>query len=168
MADLLIELCVGLPGSGKTTYVDRIFKDQRQQTDVTLVRLSPDSKLYEGDDYVWSRDRSSKAWATEQTELGHIARLSFTTMRRFHVIFDATFLTVISRSFIVNAFGKGMRAVTRATYFDTPFEVCLARNNLRATDRIVPEESMKKMAMMLEAPTMLEGFDQVTVVAYKP
>ena len=47
-----------------------------------------------------------------------------------------------------------------ALFFDTPLEVCRARNRLRT--RVVPDEAMDAMALKLQPPSLEEGFASVT------
>ena len=49
-----------------------------------------------------------------------------------------------------------------ALFFDTPLEVCIARNANRP--RIVPEDAIRKMAGKLQPPTLDEGLVNVTVI----
>ena len=46
-----------------------------------------------------------------------------------------------------------------AIFFDTPLEICLARNARR--DRVVPVEVVREMARRLEPPSIQEGFARV-------
>ena len=72
---------------------------------------------------------------------------------------DATHLTVWERRPYIRL-GQLYDCDVEAILFDTPLEVCIERNLLR--DRIVPEEAIRAMARKLVAPTVEEGFAQVT------
>lgn len=47
-------------------------------------------------------------------------------------------------------------------FVDTPFEVCVKRNDER--ERTVPKEAMDRMKRFLEPPTFAEGWDEIRVV----
>jgi predicted kinase len=51
---------------------------------------------------------------------------------------------------------------TEAVWFDTPVEVCQARNAAR--ERVVPAEVIGRMAARMTAPRVEEGFDTVRIV----
>jgi len=50
-----------------------------------------------------------------------------------------------------------------AVYFDTPADVCQARNVKRA--RVVPREAMARLLSRLEPPCPEEGFDRLTTIS---
>jgi predicted kinase len=57
--------------------------------------------------------------------------------------------------------GREFGCAVEAVYFDVPLAVCRERNAGR--DRVVPEEVLTAMAGKLVAPSVEEGFAQVTV-----
>jgi predicted kinase len=130
-------LMVGLPGSGKSTYLERMG----------VTPLSSDAvRQLLADD------------ATDQTIHGRV----FNTIRYLvRTYVDATHLKPGERRpyvKIARQYGCDVEAV----FFDVPLEVCLERNRGRA--RVVPEEAMRKMAAKLVPPAVDEGFSRVTVV----
>ncbi len=143
-----IVLLVGLPGSGKSTYLERLG----------VPGLSSDQvRLLLADD------------ATDQTihgrvfgTLRYLVRQRLAIGRRVTYV-DATHLTPRERRPYVKIAQKyGCRI--EALFFDVPLEVCLERNLARA--RVVPEAAMRTMAAKLVPPGTAEGFGQVTVVSY--
>lgn len=55
-----------------------------------------------------------------------------------------------------------LKASYRVEFLDTPFEVCIRRNEER--ERTVPKEAMERMKRFLEPPTFAEGWDEIRVV----
>ena len=144
-----VVLAIGLPGSGKTTWFKR-----RGVTPLSSDMLR--SILFDD--------------ITEQRYQG----LVFSTLRsllRARLIakmpwnyVDATNLSPHERRQwikMARSFGYEVHAV----FFDVPFEVCMERNTRR--DRMVNEESMRKMAERLRPPSFKEGFHKITAVRVK-
>jgi predicted kinase len=141
-----IIVLVGLPGSGKSTYLERLG--------VTALSSDLIRQLLADD-------------ATDQTIHGRVFNtLRYLVRQRLAIgrqvtYVDATHLTPDERRpyiKIAQAYGCEVEAL----FFDVPLEVCLDRNRGRA--RVVPEEAVRAMAAKLVPPGVDEGFSRVTVV----
>jgi len=137
---------VGVPGSGKSTYLERLG----------VTPLSSDAvRLLLADD------------ATDQSIHGRVfATIRYLLRQRLAIgravtYVDATHLTPGERRpyvKIARQYGCDVEAV----FFDVALEVCLVRN--RGRERVVPLDAMRKMAAKLVPPNATEGFSRVTVV----
>jgi len=137
---------VGLPGSGKSTYLDRLG----------VTRLSSDSIRQVLADDATDQTIHSRVFAT----IRYLLRQRLAIGRAVTYV-DATHLTPAERRpYIKMARQHGCDV--EAMFFDVPLEICIARNQGRA--RVVPLEAMRKMAAKLVAPKAAEGFSRVTVV----
>ena len=139
-------MLVGLPGSGKSTWLE--------QRGITAIS-SDWIRLVLTDD------------ATDQTIHARV----FLTMRyllrhrlaigRPVSYVDATHLTPEERRpYIDIACWYGCEV--EALYFDVPLGVCRERNRRR--ERVVPDDALERMAAKLIPPTVDEGFSRITVI----
>ena len=130
-----IVVLVGLPGSGKSTYLERIGAA------------------------ALSSDAIRKLLADDETDQSIHARV-FRTVRfllrqrlaigRAVTYIDATNLTPKERQPYI-AIGKSRGCDVEAVFFDVPLAVCLERNAKR--HRVVPVDAMMEMAAKLVAPS---------------
>ena len=147
----VVTVLIGIPGSGKTHFLNRggggaIF--------------SPDSLLLNTrtKKYVWTRARSAWAWAETYRWFGKWLRYGSGSCA-----WDATNTKAILRSPLINI-AKGYGCRVMAIYFKTPLRTCLARNRQRTPDRRVPEATIRAMHRDLTSPTRSEGFDSIRTI----
>lgn len=144
-----VVLAIGLPGSGKTTWFKRRGV-QPLSSDMLRSILFDDitEQRYQG--LVFSTLRS-------------LLRARLIAKMPWNYV-DATNLSPHERRQwikMAKSFGYDVQAV----FFDVPLEVCMQRNSRR--ERVVNDETMRKMAERLRPPSFKEGFSKITVVRVK-
>ncbi|HYW46100.1 MAG TPA: ATP-binding protein [Bryobacteraceae bacterium] len=140
-----IVVLVGLPGSGKSTYLERIGAAGLSSD--TIRRWLADD---ETDQTIHDRVFQTLRYLLRQ-------RLA---IGRAVTYIDATNLTPGERAPYI-AIGQSYGCDVEAVFFDVPLEVCRERNAGR--HRMVPDEALAKMAARLAPPSPAEGFARVDV-----
>ena len=140
-----VVVLVGLPGSGKSTWLEQTGAGAALSSDTVRRWLADD----ETDQTIHDR-----VFQTMRYLLRHRLELS-----RPVTYIDATNLTPAERQPYIGI-GRSYGCEVEAVYFDVPLAVCRERNARR--HRVVPEEALEKMAARLVPPSESEGFDRVT------
>lgn len=140
-----IVITVGLPGSGKSTYLKR--------RGVNAISSDEIRHLIADD----SEDQSvhAQVFAT----IRYLIRQRIAAGRVVTYV-DATHLTRWERRPYVRLARK-YGCEVEAIFFNVPVETCVRRNRRRG--RVVPEEVIRAMAELMEPPTVGEGLARILI-----
>ena len=139
-------MLVGLPGSGKSTYVEK--RGATLASDEIRELLMDDPA---------NQEINRRVFGVLRDLLKHRLQLG-----RPVTYVDATNLTPYERCPYIKL-ADLYDCDIEAVFFDVPVEECLRRNRTRP--RMVPEEAIAEMARRLIPPSIEEGFSRVIVVS---
>lgn len=142
---MLIVLLVGLPGSGKSYWLEQNRLPSLSSDDMRVV-LTGDVTNQANNRLIFSTLRTLCA-----------ARLQAGAAVTY---IDSTALALWERRSWIR-FAELHGCDIECVFFDVPLEECQRRNAAR--HRVVPDEAMRRMAARLVPPSVDEGFRRVTV-----
>lgn len=145
-------MLVGLPGSGKSTYIKKYFNQNLRvhSSDNIREELSGD---------VNNQDINKKVF-----ELLH-KRVREDLKNGISCVYDATNISWKKRKAFLESL-KGIKCIKTCHVIATPYEVCLEQNRQR--DRVVPEDVIERMYMNFDIPFYNEGWDDIEIWYAKP
>ena len=146
-------LMVGVPGSGKSTYVKNILKDGDIYISRDEIRYS---LLTEEDDYFAKENEVIK------TFIDNIDKSLVNEKYCGDVYADATHLSPKSRAQVLNQL-KNKDKVS-VIYLDIPLNIILERNAQRKGRALVPENVVRRMYNSIILPTKAEGIEELIII----
>lgn len=146
-------MLVGIPCSGKSTYVNRLKKIPFWENAVVLSTDNYIEKVAQEHNTTYSEIfEDCIDEATRQLELSLIEAKD----KGRNIIYDQTNLSIKTRkkklSKLPSLYARGV------IYFEISLEEALERNKHRE-GKFIPESILKRMYHQLEVPTLEEGFD---------
>lgn len=136
-------ITVGLPGSGKSTYLARRGVNAISSDEIRrLIADNPEDQTVHRQVFAAIR---------------YLLRQRIAIGRAVSYV-DATHLTRWERRPYVRL-ARRYHCKLEVLFFDVPVDLCIQRNRRR--NRVVPEEAIRKMAARLQPPTRDEGFTRI-------
>lgn len=136
-------LCVGIPGSGKSTWIQEAIMELKDATYVSRDEIRF-SLVQENEDYFSKETEVFNKFANtiqQKIDLGIE-----------NIFVDATHLNERSREKILRRLKTKDYRIC-AVYFDVPIKICLERNGLRRGRACVPDQVIIDMYRTLTDPT---------------
>jgi predicted kinase len=141
-------MVVGLPGSGKSTFIKNHFNENLH--------------IHSSDDIreELSGDINNQKINAQVFELLH-KRVKDDLKNGISCFYDATNISWKKRKAFLESL-NGIDCYKTCYVIATPYEICLGQNNGR--DRVVPEHVIKRMYMSFDIPWYNEGWDHIELI----
>jgi len=144
-----IEVLVGLPGSGKSTYADK-----------QCGALVYGADRLRGEDEPFDSTTQRGYWAQVQDDVA----TALEHLNGIRLIIDGTHLEPKWRQWYISEGIRHAGVPVTATFFDTPLHMCIEQQQGRSEYWLVPQDQMVWMNSILVPPTLTEGFQRVRYV----
>lgn len=144
-------MMVGIVGSGKSTYAQRLTRDCRKS-----IIISSDKLRQEMFGDVNNQNHNTELFA----ELHRRIKSALSSGEYDCVVYDATNINSRRRMAFLNEI-KDIDCYKVAVVMATPYEVCLRQNWCR--ERQVPDDVIRRMYMQWQTPAYFEGWDSVRI-----
>lgn len=152
-------MLIGIPYSGKSTFVKNYFKDE------SYVLLSTDQYI-ETQAALLNKSYSEIFCITiEKATEDLYNNLHYALSNDLDIVWDQTNLSKKSRSKKLNLLKKNYTKI--ACFFETPDDECLLSRQSGRKDKIIPLDVIETMKISLEKPSYEEGFDEIYNVKIK-
>ena len=144
-------LMVGIPGSGKTTWVSRNFEKSIKVVSTDLIRR----RIYGYFPQELKDDLEKMVWEAA------IEEVRSSLYGGANTVLDSMALNTKFRSFLIHRIleGKKCNVEIIAVFMDTPLEISIKRN--REREKVVNESTIKMLSKFLEPPSREEGFNRI-------
>lgn len=151
----ILYVSCGIPGSGKTTFLNKVKKEDEiivSRDDIRMPMLKKQEDFFKHEKEVY------KIFITkigEGLQSGH------------NVYADATHLNRFSRQKLfdnLKGYFPNLDYSLEAIYFNVPIQICLQRNKNRTGRARVPEPAILSMANSFSKPLPTEGFCHIWIV----
>jgi len=147
MDNKYLVLAVGIPASGKTTAIAKLYKD--------ALIISPDNFIGYTKENPWSPQAARSAWQKADKLLEEALQRGTEL-----IVFDATFVKPKTRKKYIKAAEK-YDFIPVALYCSVPIKIAQARNSERDKSRKVPGFILQNMDRGLIPPSHEEGFKKI-------
>lgn len=149
MGEVKLIIMCGMPGSGKSTYAEKLSKKENAwiaSTDYIRKQLYGDETRNDEPKKIFGR---------------LFYRIGMALDKKKSIIVDATNVTIRDRKKFLQMF-KGRYDRSVCVYVATDADECKRRNAGR--ERVVPDSAIDKFLEKLEVPSKEEGFDEILVI----
>ena len=145
---------IGLPGSGKSTYLKEHFNDSYiiSRDDIRLELIGESSKYFEKEQEVFNEFVYRIQTALDKNDK--------------NVIADATHINQKSRNKLLNKM-KLKDVKIHILFINTPLERCLERNNNRDEIERLPDKVIYDFYQRLELPSHNEKYKYLSIIEVK-
>ncbi|MCM1225504.1 MAG: ATP-binding protein [Lachnospiraceae bacterium] len=163
-----VHMMVGVPGSGKSTFIKQ-ERENLEESGLTTCVISRDyirKQILLDDDYYF--DREEDVFREFVRQINEAMELSIDV-----VFIDATHLNSKSRAGLLRKLQPDPKTSLILEVMDTSFKTCLARNSKRKGFERVPTSSMKEMMSRFSRPHEGEfpkdkwGFKDIKINVHK-
>lgn len=150
-------LMMGVPGSGKTTWIKKQLKDNDayiSRDEIRFTFLQDNDKYFAKEKEVFS------------TFVSMIVR-ALNSKDKIRIFADATHLSVGSRKKLLDAIKLNClldNIEVNVIWMRTLLETCIERNHNRSGRSLVPDETIKEMFASQSLPKSYEGFNKVYMI----
>ena len=145
----VLYISCGIPGSGKSTYLNKVF--------------GPDEIIVSRDKVRFSLLKEGEAYFSHENEVfdTFIDDIIYWIKQGNNVYADATHLNRNSRNILIYALKAREPELNfriETIFFDVPIDICLQRNELRkGTKAYVPKSVIRRMYNQMSKPTQNES-----------